>query len=125
VTTTIIDDSDSRITYSPEWRARPNSEQGYFNTTAHETNNANAGFALPYVDPMPVASRLIGRGKDGLASMRADGYSFFGSSIQLFGTIGTDVGNYTVSVDGKEYSRELNGTWYERRTNSPCTFTLH
>lgn len=124
MTTTIIDDSDSRITYSPEWRARPNSEQGYFNTTAHETNNANAGFALPYVESIPVAARRM-RGRMSPAPMKADGYSFFGSSIQLFGTIGTDVGNYTVSVDGKAYSRELNGTWYERRTNSPCTSTLH
>lgn len=45
---------------------------------------------------------------------------FTGSSIQLFGTISPETGNFSVSVDGKAYGRQVNATWYEKRTNSPC-----
>jgi hypothetical protein len=47
----VIDDTDATITYSPEWRQRPESQDGYYNVSAHDTNIPGAGFALPCVSP--------------------------------------------------------------------------
>lgn len=52
----------------------------------------------------------------------ADVTSFSGSSIQLFGTISPETGNFSVAIDGNAYPEQLNATWYEKRTNSPCKF---
>ncbi|WVF73070.1 hypothetical protein IAT40_007889 [Kwoniella sp. CBS 6097] len=83
VYTTTYDDTSSAFQYlGSAWKAASPSKDLY-NTTGHFTTNPGDAMQL----------------------------SFNGSSVQMFGSVSSDHGNYSVSLDGREPS-VYNGTFY-------------
>lgn len=95
--TTTFDDTSTYLQYSGTgWAATPPLRpEMYYNTTAHISGSQGDAFSLKWVvNPI-------------LADVR-----FNGSSIQLFGGLYKDHGNYTVSLDGQPQGN-YNGTWFD------------
>ena len=62
MTTTVIDDTDPSIAYSPEWSFLSDAQNGYYNTSAHQTGQAGASLEMPYVFPSIRSHRGEGMG---------------------------------------------------------------
>ncbi|WWC91690.1 uncharacterized protein L201_006636 [Kwoniella dendrophila CBS 6074] len=84
--TTYIDDSSPLITYDPNWISYGYGTGGYYNLTDHMSSQIDTSMEI----------------------------KFNGSSIQLFGGINNDHGDYTISLDGRDEEVYSANNWQMR-----------